>query len=223
VSLVIKTLLLDFDYTLVDSSEGIVHCTQYAFAKMGRKAPSHDRICSVIGHSLSGQYVVLSGDHNLENAALFEQHFKEEQPRSMTQKTRLFPDTKRFLAQIAELDVGMAIVSTKLSETIVEFLTEHDLLHYFKAIIGEHEVKRLKPSPEGILLVMKQLHADPSTTVMVGDSIFDASAAENASIGFIGVLTGKTSRADFANFANIGCVHSLREAFHLLQPHPEIV
>src|SRR5262249_51265508 len=47
-----KTIIFDFDYTLADSSRGIIQCTNYALLSMGLPSVSDEAVCRTIGMSL---------------------------------------------------------------------------------------------------------------------------------------------------------------------------
>lgn len=48
-----SAVIFDFDYTLADSSKGVVECVNYALRNMGLPPSSSDKIKNTIGMSLS--------------------------------------------------------------------------------------------------------------------------------------------------------------------------
>ena len=52
-----SVVLFDFDFTLVDSSEGIIACIKYAFRKMGKSIPDDEKIRKTIGMSLDDAFI----------------------------------------------------------------------------------------------------------------------------------------------------------------------
>ncbi len=57
---------------------------------------------------------------------------------------------------------------------------------YFRRIVTQQDVKRLKPHPEGLLRILAG--RDPRTALYLGDNIDDALAAQRAGVVFVGVL-----------------------------------
>ena len=53
---------------------------------------------------------------------------------------------------------------------------------YFSLIAGSEQVKKLKPDPEGINLILKKLNFLPSEAIMIGDMAVDVMAGKNAGI-----------------------------------------
>lgn len=68
----------------------------------------------------------------------------------------------------------IGIISTKFRYRIKELLNQHFPDDFLDIIIGGEDVKTPKPSPEGLLLAIKQLHATKAETLYIGDSTVDA-------------------------------------------------
>ncbi len=210
-----KALLLDFDYTLVDSSKGIVMCSQYAFDQMGFKV-SDETIHQSIGHTLPGTYRAITGDDDLQGALMYEKHFLSQQDEFMTANTILLDEAKAFIEQAKTLGLDLAIVSTKRKKPINELLRRERLDHHFEFIIDSEIVSQHKPHPEGTHIALDRLSIDPHHALFIGDSIFDAGAAQNAEVDFAAVLTGKTTKEDFSDFLCHYMVDHLGELSELL-------
>jgi phosphoglycolate phosphatase len=70
-------------------------------------------------------------------------------------------------------------------------------------IVGSDDVKIEKPNPEGLLWSIDALQLEKNEVLYVGDSVVDAKTAENAEVDFAGVLTGTTTKSDFAKYKNV--------------------
>lgn len=195
-----QACLFDFDYTLVDSSQGIALCAQEAFRQLGYTDIHDETIHQTIGRPLPQTYCLLTGDGHEDRAHEFERLFRLHQMRVMTQHTQLFAPVPSLLQFLYAAQVKLGIVSTKLSHPIQELLHREGIAHYFDVVVGEEQVQQHKPDPEGLHVAMQQLGVCAQTTLFVGDSVFDAGAAQNAKVDFVGVLTGKTTRDELAEF-----------------------
>lgn len=83
----------------------------------------------------------------------------------------------------------LAIISTNLHENILKLARAGGIdPKMFRIIIGDDEVERPKPAPDGILKI-KELIASP-IDYFVGDTIYDLRAAKAADVRAIGVLSG---------------------------------
>ena len=67
-------------------------------------------------------------------------------------------------------------------------------------MLGGEDVPAFKPDPRGLLLALERLAVAPADAIYVGDTTIDAEAAANAGLRFVAVLTGPTTRADFAPY-----------------------
>lgn len=67
-------------------------------------------------------------------------------------------------------------------------LEKFKIKKYFKIIVAREDVKELKPSPKGLLKIIKKLKIKNNEAIYVGDNLADLNTAKNANINFIGVI-----------------------------------
>lgn len=207
-----KTIIFDFDYTLGDSTDGIVASINFALEKMNLETASRDRIAKTIGLSLEESYQVLTGRTDSGEKARFKTYFREKADEVMVENTRLYDGVKEMLTQLHKKGKKTAIVTTKYRFRIEEILAVNQIEHFIDAIIGGEDVQSPKPDPEGIEKIKAQFGISPEDILYVGDSIVDAKTAQSAGVDFIAVLTGTTSAEDFQNYP---CVKILNRAAEL--------
>ena len=82
----------------------------------------------------------------------------------------------------------IAVVSNNAAAAIEAYLAAHDLAAYVGPIIGRAyaDPRRMKPDPGPVLDAVRALGADPSSCVLVGDSLSDIEAAHAAGVASIG-------------------------------------
>ena len=209
-----KAVIFDFDYTLGDSTGGIVKSAVYALDKLGEEKKTENEIIRTIGLSLEETYRVLSGRQDEEKEKLFRKFFIEKADEVMVLSTELYEDTLSVLEKLKEKGFGTAIVTTKLNSRIQSILEKFSATHLIDSIVGVEDVKETKPHPEGLFLALKKLNLEKEEVYYVGDSYVDAKAAENAQIDFIGVLTGTTDRETFEKYKNICICNNLKEIYN---------
>ena len=66
-------------------------------------------------------------------------------------------------------------------------LKRFNIKKYLKAIVAKEDVNESKPSPEGLLKIIKALKVNNNEAIYVGDNVADLRSAKNANINFIGV------------------------------------
>lgn len=190
----IHHILFDFDYTLADSSEGIIASVNYALEQVGEKSADHEKIRHMIGHSLEdtfGQFVDPLDTKKIQTCKRLFMEFAD--TGVMVKNTVILKDVPETIQWFYENLYSLGIVSTKRRSTIEETLIETDLDDFFDVIIGYEDVKSLKPDPAGLLKAIEELGGNKHDSVFVGDSIIDIQTAKNAGIPVIAVSSGMTT------------------------------
>lgn len=206
-----KAYIFDFDYTLGDSTDGIVQSVLYALEKLQEEARAIEEIRRTIGLSLKETYFTLTGSKNEEEADLFAKYFKEKADEVMVASTQIYEPVKEVFTSLREKGCRVGIVTTKYHYRIDAILAKFDMNDMVDIIVGGEDVKTPKPDPEGLLFAIEQLQLGKTDILYVGDSIVDAKTAEAAGVDFAGVLTGTTTAEDFAKYRNICIVDDLYE------------
>lgn len=204
-----QAYIFDFDYTLGDSTDGIVQSALYALSKLGEQSKSTEVIRKTIGLSLKETYFTLTNSKDEEKAELFSKYFKEKADDVMVDSTQIYEPVKSVLGALREKGCKIGIVTTKYHYRIDAILAKFDMTDMVDIIVGGDDVKTPKPDPEGLLYTIMQLQLDKKDILYVGDSVVDAKTAQSAEVDFAGVLTGTTSAADFANYKNVCIVEDL--------------
>lgn len=205
------TYLFDFDYTLADSSRGIVTCFRNVLNKHGYTNVTDEDIKRTIGKTLEESFSILTGVTDEEQLAGFKSEYRKEADTHMTINTVLFLETKSVLLALKDAGAFIGIISTKYRYRIKEMLDQHFPGSFFNIIIGGEDVQTAKPSPEGLLLAIKQLHVTKAETLYIGDSTVDAATAKAAGVDFAGVTHGVTTIEELAKYPHWKIMSSLEE------------
>lgn len=204
-------IIFDMDGTLVDSSFAMTQSVNYVRAKLGL-APIHKEEL---------EYYINQPDQNLprifyntqeydpNHRSLFREHYMA----TSTQSITLYPDVKEMLAFMKER--AILCVATNASDYFARHMLEHlNIVHYFQGIVGANNVPEPKPNPQMLELLMDNAGVMKERSMLVGDSIKDEQAAENADIPFIfaGWGYGKSETASMRAHS----IHELIALFHIL-------
>ena len=106
------TYLFDFDYTLADSSRGIVTCFRNVLNRHGYTRPTNNDIKRTIGKTLEESFSILSGVTDTRQLAEFKKEYIKEADTHMTVNTVLFLETKSVLAALKDSGARIGIIST---------------------------------------------------------------------------------------------------------------
>lgn len=206
-----KAVIFDFDYTLGDSTNGIVLSINHALEKLGFQVQDTKTIQRTIGLSLKDTLFELTGIQDEETAQKFTQYFKEKADLVMVDNTRLYDGVLKELEKLRNNKILLGIVTTKYHYRIEQILEKNNAMNVINVIVGCDDVINEKPDPEGLLAAIEKLNISKNQVLYVGDSIVDAKTAQSAGVDFVAVLTGMTEREEFLNYEYVSIEESVTE------------
>ena len=195
-----RSVIFDFDYTLADSSTGVIECVHHALRGLSLPTPSEDAIRHTIGMSLPRTLVALTGEDHADRAGEFQRLFMERADEVIHDATKLFEFVPSLLDSLCRHGITPGIVSTKFRRRIEAVLQRDNLTGRFEVIVGGEDVEALKPDPTGLLRAAAELDGNVERCLYVGDSVTDGETAQRAGVPFAAVLSGVTERNALAQF-----------------------
>jgi len=193
-----RAVVFDFDYTLADSSPGVIECFNHALRQMGLAEGTPEAIRTMIGISLSETFERLAGKQNRPRFEEFQHNFVARADQVMLQGIQFFDPVRPAVDTLLAAGVVLGIVSTKFRYRIEAALCRDGLEQAFGVVVGAEDVTAFKPDPMGLVAAIDRLASTPEETLFVGDSVVDAETAERAGVPFVAVLSGVTPRKAFA-------------------------
>jgi phosphoglycolate phosphatase-like HAD superfamily hydrolase len=197
-------LIFDFDYTLVDSTEVLNYCVNEVLDRMNHPAATQEQIQSILADPLEDAYVKLTGIQDPAKALQYADLVRNIQSQLTDYKIHFFDGVHERLEKLNQMGIQMGIVSSNDKVNIERFLKQEGALTLFKSIISANEVSVYKPHPQGLYKCLKEMHLTQKDAIFLGDSLHDAGAAKNASVDFMGVLTGHATENCFNSLPHIG-------------------
>lgn len=219
-------VFFDFDYTLGDSTIPIAIGYRKGFEALGWPAPTVEQVRGTIGMTLANGYELLTGDrdeakktafYHLFRAAVGEEAGGTGDLRVMVEETRLLPGAVELLEALKARAVPVAIVSTKPRMTIERIFEYRGITHLQDLIVGDEDVTRYKPDPEGLNFALDRLGLKRERVLFCGDTVIDAAAARNAGVDFCAVLNGTTPREAFGDYPCVHISEDLRDLYRWLE------
>lgn len=206
-----KAVCFDFDYTLADSSNGIVKCFRMVIDSHGWQGIDDEQIRRTIGMTLEDAFSLLSGIKDPEQLAALHKEYSFHANTYMNPNTRFYEGSQNVLQALKDAGCKIAIVSTKNKNRIDDFLHATQTDHLVDKVIGIYEVKSAKPDPEGLHMAIEALDVDKTEVLYVGDSVIDAQTAMNAGVDFCGVTTGVTTVSELAQYPHKAIISQIEE------------
>jgi phosphoglycolate phosphatase len=206
-----RAVIFDFDLTLADSSPGFDACHGYAAARIGIEPPEHEAVRRTIGMPLPISVPHLYGAAVEGRVDEYIELYQAHADAVMGGLTVMLPGAAETLHRLRAAPIPLAIVSQKLRYRVEEVLLREGLLDCFAVVLGGEDVPAFKPDPGGLLLALERLDLAAPDAIYAGDTTIDAEAAANAALRFVAVLTGPTTRDDFAAFTTAAVLESVVE------------
>jgi phosphoglycolate phosphatase len=203
--------LFDFDYTLADSSRGIVMCYRNVLERHHHTGITDETIKRTIGKTLQESFSIMTGITDADTLEMYRKEYVKEADTHMTANTFLFPETIEVLTRLKKNGAKLGIISTKYRYRIMELLGKKLPENFLDIIVGGEDVQHPKPAPEGVLFAIGHLGCRKEDVLYVGDSTVDAETAQAAQVDFAGVLHGATTYDELAAYPHVAIMKTLAE------------
>jgi len=188
----VPAFLFDLDGTLVDSVYQHVLAWREALEKGGIELSVwriHRRIGMSGGLFLNALSRETGAKVSKDDAACMQRWHAEAYHRMLSQ-VRPLPGARELLAYLTERKVPWAIATSGRVESAGPSLKILGVDPAKATVITRDQVRYAKPDPDLFLAAAEKLGADITTSVVVGDSVWDLLAARRAKALGIGLLSG---------------------------------
>lgn len=189
------TIIFDLDGTLLNTLADLAAATNHALAEHKLPQRTTDEVRLFVGngiHKLIERAVPANTPAELQEAvfASFNRYYKQH----CADSTRPYEGVPQLLQQLRTAGCRTAIVSNK-ADYGVQALAKQYFDGQLDAACGERAGIAKKPAPDMLLAIMRQLKAEPASTIYIGDSDTDLDTARNAGVACIGACWGFRGRA----------------------------
>lgn len=192
-----KLIIFDFDGTLGDTRHNIIITMQRTMRMVGLSVKSDEECAATIGLTLEKSFQSLYPDMDSEMADRCVAAYRDIFLESVEELTpQLFPGVADTLARLDAMGIKMSVASSRQSQSLLLFLENMGILHYFPYVLGSDNVTKHKPDPEPVLKTLRELDYNPSDTIVVGDMPVDVAMAHGADVRAIAVTFGNATREE---------------------------
>lgn len=179
------TILFDLDGTLLNTKDLIYRSFIHTFEHF---RPDHvlsnEELDSFFGPSLRQTFSRYSEDEQEIQDMIA--YYRAYNVQMHDELVTAFPGAKSLIRSLARKGYKLGVVSSKKTDLVEHGLELFGMLDKIRIVIGEEDVAKPKPDPEGILRAMEVLGS--KRAIYVGDGVGDIEAGKNAHIDTIGVL-----------------------------------
>lgn len=186
----VRTVIFDFDMTLVDSIYAITRGLNKMAEHFNLRPVDENDTRRVMSLEAKDFWKALWGyddpswrDFFMKSVAGQEKNYLE-----------ITPGAVELLNRLRNSGFGLGLATNR--DNAWYALASIGLAKYFDTAVGSRDVPHGKPAPDMLFMAMNQMGADPGQTVYIGDSPYDMQAAAKAGVRAVGVLEGGTSREE---------------------------
>lgn len=217
----VKGLCFDVDGTISDTDDAWVDriakkLSPVRFLFKDQDATAFSRWLVMVGESpMNGVYHwadSLSLDDNI--ARLYESLTRRNRK---TKKKFILMRGARELLEFTSQYYPLSVVSARDQRSTHEFLTQFELLPFFREVVTSQTCERAKPHPHPVLFAAKCMNIHPENCVMIGDTTVDMLAGKRAGAQTVGVLCGFGTEKELRRAGADLLVKDLTELHEILQ------
>lgn len=192
----IKTVIFDLDGTLLNTLEDLKDSTNYALVQFGFPQRSLEEVRHFVGNGVQKLIeravpAICDKETCKKCLAVFKEHYSQ----NMYNHTAPYVGILDVLKKLQQNEIKIGVVSNKFDFAVKELCKKYftDLVD---VAIGQADDVPKKPAPDGVFKAMKELRAEKSLTVYIGDSEVDVQTAKNSELPCVGVTWGFRDEKD---------------------------
>jgi len=190
-------LIFDLDGTLIHSVPDMHHAISKTLKEFNLGVISEQQLQLFVGQGmlkLSERVVKFcGGDQSLVEPVY--KSYRENYSEVPYKFSRYMKGVENTIKTLFDKNIPMSICTNKRQLVTEKLLTQMNIDHYFKTIVGAQDGIPLKPNREMIDLVISKLNLDNFLYFMIGDTANDVEAARSAGIKSIVVSGGYTDQS----------------------------
>lgn len=212
-----KLVIFDVDGTLLDTSEGLLKSTIYTIEKLGYPMPTKEVLYSFVGPRIQDSLAKVFNlqGKDLDGAAtIFRNHYKED----AVMLAKPYEGMYDVLQSLQNRNVQMAIATNKRQDFIEGLVDKYNLREYIKVIWGTDFQGKLRKEDLIRNCIREFPECAMKDVVMIGDSAYDAKAAETVGVDFIGVTYGFDFKSveEIEEWCNVASINVISELLDII-------
>lgn len=188
-----KALIFDLDGTLCDSIASIRYCVNRALGDFGY-GPFSEQQCKYFAGdgaaALVRRALAAGGDAGLVHFEEAYPHYREIFRENCMYEVKPYQGIPELIAELKERGVKIAVLSNKPHAETVDVIETLFGRECFDHIQGQIEGLAIKPSPEGVFLILKEMELAPEDVLYLGDTATDMKTGKGAGAFTVGALWG---------------------------------
>jgi phosphoglycolate phosphatase len=183
--MIVRSLILDLDGTLIDSRPGILE--SFAVAA-GAVFPGtyFDPATVRLGPPVRRMFEISFPKASEAEIGKLVSAFRESYDNGGALKTKLYEGARDVLSKCQHRSIDLYIATNKPAQISSAILAHFKIEHFFRQVMAADSTEPPFASKAAIIFHLMRTHQlNPGTTLYVGDSMEDTTAAAECGVGFI--------------------------------------
>ncbi|WP_313805341.1 HAD family hydrolase [Cytobacillus sp.] len=181
----IQAVIFDVDGTLLNSDQAIILALQQVLREEKKMEYPSEELIPILGMTSENSLNFLGVSDVKRVAEKLTLYVKRNNHMMI-----LYPGIEEMLKKLVGKGIHTGVVTSKLREEFKVDFMPHGISELFSHIICADDTSRHKPEPDPLLKYVEQTKINPSTTLYVGDTVFDQKCANGAQIDFALAMWG---------------------------------
>lgn len=194
-----KAVIFDLDGTLSDSISSMKYCGDRALAEYGFRNITVDEYKIFVGDgaaTLIKRCLKAAGDENLEYFDRAFAKYMEEFKEHAMYGVKPYDGVVELLKALKEKGLKLAVLSNKPHQGTIEVVENLFGKDVFDCLMGQQDGVPIKPAPDGVFSIARELGMEVEDFLYVGDTCTDMQTGKSAGAFTIGVLWGFRDRQE---------------------------
>jgi phosphoglycolate phosphatase len=203
-------IVFDWDGTLINTIDWIVHCLQQAGEEFGFSKPEPQAAKDVIGLCINNAVAALYPKADAETQKKIVSSYSQAYFSKHLSQDDFFFGVYDMLVGLKESGYQLAVATGKTRAGLNQALQATKTETLFDITRCADETAS-KPNPLMLHEIMRHTQAASDRTLMVGDSIHDLQMAQNAKVSSIGVACGANNKESLLKYNPLHCLQQPTE------------
>jgi len=181
----IQAVIFDVDGTLLNSDQAIILALQQVLREEKKMEYTSEELIPVLGMTSENCFTFLGVSDVKRVVEKLTLYVKRNNHMMI-----LYPGIEELLKKLVGKGIHTGVVTSKTREEFKVDFMPHGISELFSHIICADDTSRHKPDPDPLLKYVEQTKINPTTTLYVGDTVYDQKCANWAQIDFALAMWG---------------------------------
>lgn len=200
-----ELVLIDLDGTLIDSVPDLAYCVDEMMKQLDMPIRGEAAVRNWVGNGVQRltERALINAVDGMPDQNLMDKAypiFLELYKHNYSQRSCVYDGVKEGIAWMQEQGYRVACVTNKAEAFTVPLLKDKALYDLFELVVSGDTCAEKKPHPMPLLHAAKALGADPTKSLMLGDSRSDVKAARAAEFNIFCMTYGYNHGEDIRDY-----------------------